>query len=36
MGIPYYPLEELLPMCDIVTLHCPLLPSTYHLMDARR
>ena len=22
--------------CDIVTLHCPLLPSTYHVIDAPR
>lgn len=36
MGIPYLPLEQLLPQCDIVTLHCPLLPSTYHLIDDER
>lgn len=27
-------LEQLLPQADIVTLHCPLVPETYHLLDA--
>lgn len=36
MGVPYKSLEELLPVCDIVTLHCPLLPSTYHLINKER
>jgi lactate dehydrogenase-like 2-hydroxyacid dehydrogenase len=29
-------LEELLPQCDIVSLHVPLLPSTLHLIDAKK
>ena len=33
-GARYTPLEELLAQSDIVSLHCPLLPSTYHLIDA--
>lgn len=32
MGVPYLSMEELLPQCDIVSLHCPLLPTTYHLI----
>ncbi len=27
------PLEELLARADFVTLHCPLTPATYHLLD---
>jgi glyoxylate reductase len=30
------PLEELLAQSDVVTLHCPLMPATRHLIDARR
>ncbi len=33
-GARYLPLEALLAQSDIVSLHCPLLPSTYHLIDA--
>lgn len=33
MGIAYAPLPELLAQSDIVSLHCPLSPQTYHLMD---
>jgi D-lactate dehydrogenase len=33
-GARYTPLDELLAQSDIVSLHCPLLPSTYHLIDA--
>jgi hypothetical protein len=33
MGIPYVPLAELLPQCDILTLHCPLLPTTRYMID---
>jgi D-lactate dehydrogenase len=32
-GAKYLPLEELLPQCDIVTLHCPLTPQTHHLIN---
>ena len=30
----YLPLAELLAGADVVTLHCPLLPETRHLIDA--
>jgi D-specific alpha-keto acid dehydrogenase len=30
------PLDELLPQCDIVTLHTPLTAETHHLLDRRR
>jgi D-lactate dehydrogenase len=29
----YVPVAELLANADIVTLHCPLMPSTHHLID---
>ncbi|GGN30981.1 D-lactate dehydrogenase [Actinoplanes campanulatus] len=35
-GARYVPLETLLAESDIVTLHCPLTPETYHLIDERR
>jgi len=36
LGIPYLSLEELLPQCHIVSLHCPLLPSTKHIINRDR
>jgi len=36
LGVKYETLEELLPMADILTLHCPLTPDTYHLINASR
>jgi D-lactate dehydrogenase len=35
LGARYVPLEELWRQADIITLHCPLLPQTRHLIDAR-
>ena len=35
MGVTYVPLSELLAQSDIVSLHCPLMPETYHMIDAR-
>jgi D-lactate dehydrogenase len=32
-GVEYVALEELLAASDIVTLHCPLQPDTYHLIN---
>ena len=33
LGVEYVSMDELLARSDFVTLHCPLLPETYHLMD---
>ncbi len=32
-GVRYIPVEELWPQADIISLHCPLNPSTHHLVD---
>ena len=32
----YLPLDELLQLCDIVTLHTPLNPDTHHLLNRER
>jgi D-lactate dehydrogenase len=34
LGVTYVTMPELLAESDIVTLHCPLFPETYHLIDA--
>lgn len=33
MGFPYMSLEELLAQSDVITIHCPYLPSTHHLIN---
>jgi D-lactate dehydrogenase len=33
-GVQYLPLEQMWPLCDIVSLHCPLTPDTQHLICA--
>ena len=33
LGVQYVPLEELYAKSDIVTLHAPLTPETYHMID---
>lgn len=33
MGVRYVPFDELLAESDVVSLHCPLLPSTRHVID---
>lgn len=33
-GVRYVSLTELLSESDIVTLHCPLMPETYHIINA--
>lgn len=34
LGVRYVPLAELFAEADILSLHCPLTPATYHLIDA--
>ncbi len=34
LGMRYCPLDELLAQSDVVSLHAPLLPETYHLINA--
>lgn len=37
LGIDYVAsLDELLPQCDVVSLHVPLLPATQHLINKQR
>jgi D-lactate dehydrogenase len=36
MDIPYMSIEEILPQADVVSLHVPLLPSTYEIMNKPR
>ena len=33
LGVRYVPLEELLAESDVVSLHCPLVKETHHLID---
>ena len=33
LGAEYVSLEEMLPQADIISLHCPLTPDTYHIID---
>jgi lactate dehydrogenase-like 2-hydroxyacid dehydrogenase len=36
-GAHYHPsIEDLLPHCDFLSLHCPATPATHHLLDAHR
>jgi D-lactate dehydrogenase len=32
-GVTYLPLQQLLEQSDIISLHCPLIPETYHLIN---
>lgn len=34
LGVRYVPLDALLAEADIVSLHCPLMPATHHMIDA--
>lgn len=34
IGVRYAPIDELLAASDVITLHCPLMPATRHLIDA--
>lgn len=33
-GVRYFPLDELLKQSEIVSLHCPLMPQTQHIINA--
>jgi D-lactate dehydrogenase len=35
LGVRYVDLDTLFDECDVITLHCPLTPDTYHLIDER-
>lgn len=34
MGVEYVPFDELLAQSDVISLHCPLFPSTRHMINA--
>ena len=34
-GVQYLPLEDVLKLSDIVSLHCPLMPQTHHLINSK-
>lgn len=34
LGVQYVSLDEIYRLCRIITLHCPLTPQTYHLINA--
>lgn len=34
LGVEFLPLDDVLEKADIVSLHCPLIPETHHLIDA--
>ncbi len=36
LGVEFAALDTLLAQSDFVTLHCPLVPETHHLIDAQR
>ena len=36
LGVEYVSMDELMEVADVVSLHCPLLPSTFHIIDAKR
>jgi D-lactate dehydrogenase len=33
LGVKYVPLEDIYKRCFIITLHCPLIPQTHHMID---
>lgn len=34
-GVAYYPLADIWPRADVISLHCPLTPQTHHLINAQ-
>ena len=35
LGVKYVSLEEIYKKCYVITLHCPLIPQTHHLIDKK-
>ncbi|MCD8069442.1 MAG: 2-hydroxyacid dehydrogenase, partial [Lachnospiraceae bacterium] len=35
LGVKYVSLKELLEQSDLISLHCPLFPETYHIIDSK-
>ncbi len=35
IGIQYVEFDDIFPLADILTLHCPLTPQTHHMIDAQ-
>lgn len=35
LGVKYVSLQEIFKLCYIITLHCPLIPQTHHLIDQK-
>jgi D-lactate dehydrogenase len=33
LGLEYMPMDQLLAESDVITIHCPLTPETFHLID---
>lgn len=36
MGVKYVEMDQLLATADVVSLHCPLTPSTFHIINEER
>eukprot|EP00210_Caulerpa_lentillifera_P004681 g4466.t1 len=36
LGVEYVDIDELVEVADIVSLHCPLMPSTFHIINEER
>lgn len=36
MNIPYHDMDYILSRADVISLHVPLLPSTYHIINKER
>ena len=35
LGVKYVPLDEIFQRCYVISLHCPLVPQTHHLIDEK-
>lgn len=36
LGVDYLPFDELVSQCDVISLHVPMLPGTYHILGAHQ